>query len=183
MLGALGSGRTTLCETWLHQNQERFDRSYQVRVGHRAGADVLAELLAKLGYGLDEMPASLEARRAMWQSRTAEFKVALLIDDALSAAEVTALLPTHPGSYVLVVGSGLEVLRARYYVRDVELKPLSNSTRWWNSCACTVNASPRCGRVRRQRSREATAIRRRRTRKMRWTSLSGTISRPRLLIC
>ena len=58
VLGAPGSGRTTLCETWLHQNQDRFDRIYEVRVGHRAGADVLAELLAKLGYGPDKMPAS-----------------------------------------------------------------------------------------------------------------------------
>ncbi|WP_406639896.1 AAA family ATPase [Amycolatopsis sp. WGS_07] len=124
--GAPGSGRTTLCETWLHQHQDRFDRFYEVRVGHRAGADVLAELLSKLGYGLDEMPASLEARAAMWQAGTAEYKVALLVDDALSAAEVKALLPTRPGSYVLVVGSGLEALRARYYARDVELEPLSD---------------------------------------------------------
>lgn len=124
--GAPGSGRTTLCETWLHQHQDRFDRIYEVRVGHRAGADVLAELLAKLGYGSDKMPASLEGRAAMWQSRTAEFKVALLVDDALSAAEVKALLPTRPGSYVLVVGSGLEALRARYSAQDVELEPLSD---------------------------------------------------------
>ncbi|MFD2471523.1 NB-ARC domain-containing protein [Amycolatopsis silviterrae] len=124
--GAPGSGRTTLCETWLHQHQGRFDRIYEVRVGHRVGADVLAELLSKLGYGLDEMPASLEGRSAMWQAQTAEFKVALLVDDALSAAEVKALLPTHPGSYVLVVGSGLEALRARYSARDVELEPLSD---------------------------------------------------------
>ncbi|WP_409184010.1 NB-ARC domain-containing protein [Amycolatopsis sp. VS8301801F10] len=124
--GAPGSGRTTLCETWLHQHRERFDRFYSVRVGHRAGADVLAELLSKLGYGPDEMQASLEGRAAMWQSRTAEFKVALLVDDALSAAEVKALLPTHPGSYVLVVGSGLDALRARYSAREVELEPLSD---------------------------------------------------------
>ncbi|UKD53323.1 ATP-binding protein [Amycolatopsis sp. FU40] len=124
--GAPGSGRTTLCETWLHQHQDRFDRFYEVRVGHRVGADVLAELLSKLGYGLDEMPASLEARAAMWQSRTAGFKVALLVDDALSAAEVKALLPTRPGSYVLAVGSDLEALRARYSARDVELEPLSD---------------------------------------------------------
>lgn len=62
----------------------------------------------------------------MWQSQTADFKVALLVDDALSAAEVKALLPTHPGSYVLVVGSGLEALRARYSAREVELEPLSD---------------------------------------------------------
>ncbi|WP_134728024.1 MULTISPECIES: NB-ARC domain-containing protein [Amycolatopsis] len=124
--GAPGSGRTTLCETWLHQHQDRFDRFYDVRVGHRAGADVLAELLSKLGYGPDEMQASLEGRAAMWQSQTAKFKVALLVDDALSAAEVKALLPTHPGSYVLVVGSGLEALRARYSAREVELEPLSD---------------------------------------------------------
>ncbi|MER6759715.1 MULTISPECIES: ATP-binding protein [Amycolatopsis] len=124
--GAPGSGRTTLCETWLHQHQDRFDRFYEVRVGHRAGADVLAELLSKLGYGPDEMPASLEGRAAMWQSRTAGFKVALLIDDALSAAEVKALLPTHPGAYVLVVGSGLDALHTRHSARDVELEPLGD---------------------------------------------------------
>lgn len=124
--GAPGSGRTTLCETWLHQHQDRFDRFYEVRVGHRAGADVLAELLSKLGYGPDEMQASLEGRSAMWQSQTAGFKVALLVDDALSAAEVKALLPTHPGSYVLVVGSGFDALHARHSAREVVLEPLGD---------------------------------------------------------
>lgn len=61
--GAPGSGRTTLCETWLHQHQDRFDRFYEVRVGHRVGADVLAELLSKLGYGLDEMPHESRSAR------------------------------------------------------------------------------------------------------------------------
>ncbi|MBB4687176.1 NB-ARC domain-containing protein [Amycolatopsis jiangsuensis] len=124
VLGAPGSGRTTLCETWLHGQLDRFDRFFSVRVGHRAGADVLAELLSLLGYGPDEMPASLEARSAMWRAQTAGFQVALLIDDVVSAADVKALLPTCPGSCVLVVGSGLEALRTRYSAREVELEPL-----------------------------------------------------------
>ncbi|WP_051791760.1 ATP-binding protein [Amycolatopsis jejuensis] len=124
--GAPGSGRTTLCETWLHRHLDRFDRFFPVRLGHRAGADVLAELLAMLGYRPDEMPGSLEARSAMWRIRTAKYRVALLVDDALSAAEVKALLPTHAGSYVLVVGSGLTGLQTRHSAREVELEPLSH---------------------------------------------------------
>ncbi|SFO16745.1 hypothetical protein SAMN05421854_101869 [Amycolatopsis rubida] len=123
--GAPGSGRTTLCETWFHQHLDGFDRFFSVRLGHRAGTDVLAELLSMVGYQPDEMPASLEARSAMWRAQTAKFRVGLLVDDALSAAEVKPLLPTRAGSYVLVVGSGLAALQSRYSAREVDLEPLS----------------------------------------------------------
>ncbi|MGW4395463.1 hypothetical protein ACWEHA_09260 [Amycolatopsis nivea] len=123
--GGPGSGRTTLGETWLFHHQDAFQHVFSVRVGNRPPADVLAELLSMLGYRPDEMPASVEARAAMWRAQTAELRIGLLIDDVVSAAEVRALLPARAGSFVLVICADLGMLRARHSAREVKLEPLS----------------------------------------------------------
>jgi hypothetical protein len=126
--GAPGSGRSTLCECWAFRNQELFGGGvYPVRLGRRPVTDVLADLLALAGYAPEQWPASLEGRSAMWRAWTGDRRLALLVDDAMSAAEVRALLPAGAGSMVLVVEAGrLTELKTRHSAREVELDPLSD---------------------------------------------------------
>lgn len=126
--GAPGSGRSTLCECWAFRNQELFDGGvYPVRLGRRPVTDVLADLLALAGYAPEQWPASLEGRSAMWRAWTGTHRLALLVDDAMSAAEVRALLPAGGGSMVLVVEAGrLTELKTRHSAQEVELDPLSD---------------------------------------------------------
>ncbi|MFE3174506.1 NB-ARC domain-containing protein [Amycolatopsis sp. NPDC059090] len=104
VLGVPGSGRTTLCDCWLYRHRGRFDWMRRVRLGNRPVVDVLAELLSQFGYQPDQMPASLEARSAMWRACTAPYRVGLLVDDVASMDDVRALVPTRAGSCVLVTG-------------------------------------------------------------------------------
>ncbi|HEY2058703.1 MAG TPA: hypothetical protein VGH57_10085 [Amycolatopsis sp.] len=126
--GAPGSGRSTLCECWAFRNQELFDGGvFPVRLGRRPVTDVLADLLALAGYAPEQWPQSLEGRSAMWRAWTGKHRLALLVDDAMSAAEVQALLPTGAGSMVLVVEAGrLTELKTRHSAQEVELDPLSD---------------------------------------------------------
>ncbi|MDT8910405.1 hypothetical protein [Amycolatopsis sp. PS_44_ISF1] len=126
--GAPGSGRSTLCECWAFRHQDRFDGGvYPVRLGRRPVTDVLADLLALAGYGAQQWPQSLEGRSAMWRAWSGGRRIALLVDDAMSAAEVFPLLPAGAGSMVLVVEAGrLTELKTRHSAQDVELDPLSD---------------------------------------------------------
>ncbi|RJQ90687.1 hypothetical protein [Amycolatopsis panacis] len=128
VLGAPGSGRSTLGQCWAYRNRERFpDGCFSVRMGRRAVTDVLAELLELSGHKAEQLPASLEARSAMWQRWSGDKKIALLLDDATSAAQVRAVMPTGAGSMVLVVeAGGLAELRRRHSARDVRLDPLTD---------------------------------------------------------
>ncbi|MFI5611262.1 hypothetical protein [Amycolatopsis sp. NPDC051903] len=128
LIGAPGSGRTTLGECWAFRNRDRFpDGVFPVRLGNRPVTDVLADQLGLVGYHADQLPASLEARSAMWRAWSATKRIALLIDDAMSVAEVRALLPAGPGSMVAVVEAArLTELTTRHSARYVELEPLSD---------------------------------------------------------
>ncbi|SEP51911.1 hypothetical protein [Amycolatopsis saalfeldensis] len=126
--GVPGSGRSTLCECWAFRNQELFDDGvFPVRLGRRPVTDVLADLLALAGYTPQQWPQSLEGRSAMWRAWTGKQRLALLVDDAMSATEVRALLPAGAGSMVLVVEAGrLTELKTRHSAQEVELDPLSD---------------------------------------------------------
>lgn len=62
--------------------------------------DVLEHFLRSLG--APGIPAGLAERAALWRTLTAELPVAVLLDNAATAAQVRALLPGSPGSLVTV---------------------------------------------------------------------------------
>ncbi|WP_446038021.1 tetratricopeptide repeat protein [Streptomyces sp. SID1121] len=64
-------------------------------------ADVLSRFLRSFGYG-PGLPSHLDEPSAWWRSATAERDVAVLADNAGSAAQVRPLLPGGPGSLVVV---------------------------------------------------------------------------------
>jgi DNA-binding SARP family transcriptional activator/tetratricopeptide (TPR) repeat protein len=108
--GMPGVGKTTLAVQAGHMMADRFpDRQLFVDLhGHTSGqqaadpADVLAGLLTADGVDPRYLPADLSGRAAMWRDRMAGQRVLLILDNALSTAQVTPLLPGASSCLVIV---------------------------------------------------------------------------------
>ncbi|MFE7132137.1 tetratricopeptide repeat protein [Streptomyces sp. NPDC057638] len=123
--GPAGVGKTTLASRWLHGVAEEFPdgllyadlRGYAVS-GHPAEqGEVLGSFLRALG--ARGLPADLAEQTALWRSSTAGRRVAVLLDNALSAAQVRPLLPGGPGCVTVVTSrrmlSGLRMDGAAFH--------------------------------------------------------------------
>jgi tetratricopeptide (TPR) repeat protein/DNA-binding SARP family transcriptional activator len=111
--GMPGVGQTTLALHAGHMVADRFpDRQLFVDLhGHAPGqqpadpADVLAGLLTADGLDPRYLPGGLSARAAMWRDRMAGQRVLLILDNAVSTAQVTPLLPGTSSSCLVIVTS------------------------------------------------------------------------------
>ncbi|HEY0451813.1 ATP-binding protein [Actinophytocola sp.] len=76
--------------------------------------DALGRLLAALGVGAAQLPASLAERSALYRSLLPGRRVLVILDNAADDAQVRPLLPVSPGSLILVTSrrvlSGLEAV-------------------------------------------------------------------------
>lgn len=129
--GLGGVGKSSLALHWLHHVRARFpDGQLYADLGgfaaereHRAG-QVLERFLRALGIAPERVPASLEEQVALFRSATAGRRLIVMLDNAVSAAQVRLFLPSSGGSLVLVTTryrlSGLVVDGARF----IELRPL-----------------------------------------------------------
>ncbi|MFJ9249747.1 tetratricopeptide repeat protein [Streptomyces sp. NPDC101776] len=96
--GPAGVGKTTLARRWLLGRAESFPdgQLYVDLRGHspdgpaRPG-ELLTELLRSFGH--ERIPAELNEQAALWRSVTADARIALLLDNVFSAAQVRPLLP------------------------------------------------------------------------------------------
>lgn len=129
--GTAGVGKTMLALRWLSQARERFpDGQLYVDLGAFSPAgpvlpeDVLEWFLVALGLPTTRIPDGLPQRAALYRSMTARRGMSILLDNALSAAQVRALLPSSPRCLVMVTSrhrlSGLRVSGARF----LDLDPL-----------------------------------------------------------
>lgn len=131
--GAPGSGRSTLAATWLDRHGADYpDGHFLVPLasaaedGERAA---LAEMLAAAGFGADEVPASLDGRVGWWRTWSAGRRIAVVVDDARTSAQVISLLPGRGPSVVLVTEAGqLSSLSARVSARYVTIDPLGDDS-------------------------------------------------------
>ncbi|MFD2421936.1 tetratricopeptide repeat protein [Amycolatopsis pigmentata] len=106
--GRGGMGKTALALRWLGLTAARFpDGHLHAELslpngGPVAPEDVLGRFLRSFGIPHDRVPTGLPERIALYRSVTAEKLVALLLDDAVSAAQVRVLVPASSGSVTVV---------------------------------------------------------------------------------
>ena len=108
--GMAGTGKTALAVHAAHRLAALFPggQIFLSLHGHTHGqqpadpADALASLLATIGVPAAQIPASLEARTALWRDRAAQRRLLLILDDAISSEQVAPLLPGTGGGLVLI---------------------------------------------------------------------------------
>ncbi|MFE3875388.1 tetratricopeptide repeat protein [Kitasatospora sp. NPDC059146] len=105
--GPAGVGKTALAARWLRGLAGRFPdgQLYADLRGYAPGgpADPAEALGAFLrAFGISPAPRSLEEGAALWRSVAAERRIAVLLDNASTAAQVRPLLPGSDGTVVVV---------------------------------------------------------------------------------
>ncbi|MEU2609247.1 tetratricopeptide repeat protein [Streptomyces albus] len=126
--GPAGVGKTALVSRWLKRLEPSYpdgqlyaDLGAYSTVGLKRPSDVLGGFLRALG--CRQVPAELSEKAALWRSVTAGRRLALMVDNAYSAAQVRPLVPGGEGSMVVVVSrsrlTGLSVDGAAFHALDV----------------------------------------------------------------
>ncbi len=108
--GLPGVGKTTLAIHWLHRHIGSFpDGHLHADLGAHSPADgsgpvpadaVLEAFLVALG--VPSIPVGTAQRSALWRSATVNLRLAVLLDDAASAAQVRPLLSAGPSVLTVV---------------------------------------------------------------------------------
>ncbi|WP_063762299.1 ATP-binding protein [Streptomyces sp. NRRL F-5123] len=105
--GPAGVGKTTLVSRWLGGRAADFpdgllyaDLRGHTTEGAAAPGEVLGRFLRALGAAA--VPADLAEQTTEWRTRSAGLKVAVLLDNAFTAAQIRPLLPVGPGSVAVV---------------------------------------------------------------------------------
>jgi tetratricopeptide (TPR) repeat protein len=128
--GAAGVGKTTLALRWLHNVRDRFpDGQLYVDLGAFTELiepeQVLEWFLLALGLSPTDVPIGLAQRQALYRSMTVDRTMAVLLDNAFSAAQVRPLLPACANGAVVITSrwrlAGLSLDGARF----IEVDPLS----------------------------------------------------------
>lgn len=90
-------------------------------------SEVLRGFLRECGVPTQDIPDRLDARRALWRSVTADGAYVVLIDGAVTAAQVRTLLPGNGSSLTVVTeGRPLPMLATDTEPTFIELSPLSD---------------------------------------------------------
>lgn len=127
--GTAGVGKTSLAIAWLRAHAADFpDGQLYADLGGysqqqpRSSEDVLGEFLRALGVAPEQVPARLAERVALLRTITHRSRMCVLLDNALSAAQVRVLAITAPGCATVVTTrdsiSGLTMDGARFHQLD-----------------------------------------------------------------
>jgi hypothetical protein len=107
--GPQGAGKTTLALHWAYEHLQRFpdgqlyaDLGTCSDTGSTLPSDILRGWLRALGDTRTELPEDLPALAAEFQHRTEGMRLLVLLDDAISAAQVRCLLNTSLSAVTLV---------------------------------------------------------------------------------
>jgi len=127
--GTAGVGKTSLAIAWSQAHSGEFPdgQLYADLAGYSQqrpadSEDILGGFLRALGVAPDRVPAQLAERVALLRTITHERRVCVLLDNAVSAAQVRVLAMTAPGCATLVTTrgsiSGLTMDGARFHQLD-----------------------------------------------------------------
>lgn len=132
LAGARGSGKSTAAVYWLQRHRDRFpDGQLRANLGawtdHSAApAEVLFGFITSLGVDRADVPADLEQRVNLFRSLTRGRSFQILLDDAVTAAQVRHLLPGPGRSMVVVTGQGGFGALAEHEATFVDVEPLED---------------------------------------------------------
>ncbi|MER6987547.1 NB-ARC domain-containing protein [Saccharopolyspora hirsuta] len=128
--GPPGSGKSETAYQWVQEHRGHYpDGAFYARLTAESGmvGEALHQFLLAIGYKSAELPAGLDARSNLFRSWTSGKKVVVVIDDAITAAQVLPLLPGAGNSAVLVTEArSLSSLRVRAGAEFVPLDPLTD---------------------------------------------------------
>lgn len=106
--GTAGVGKTTLAIAWLQAHGMDFpdgqlyaDLGGYTQPAQATSEDILGEFLRALGIAREQVPARLAERVALLRTITHRRRISVLLDNALSAAQVRVLAITAPGCVTL----------------------------------------------------------------------------------
>lgn len=127
--GMAGVGKTSVVLHWARQAEADYpDGQLYAHLGGAepvSPASALEWFLLSLGAAPESVPVGADRRAALFRSLTARRRVLVVLDDAVSAAQVRPLLPAGPACAAVVTSrsrlSGLGMDGARW----VDLQPLS----------------------------------------------------------
>lgn len=132
--GMPGVGKSVLATHLGHMVKDQFDGQLCISLNgsnmerSRPG-DALTSVLRTVGFDETSIPCGVDERARLYRSWTANRKLLVVVDDAGGAAEVRPLLPTGPGSVVLITSRlPLCGLGARKIVRLDSLDLAEGST-------------------------------------------------------
>lgn len=106
--GPGGVGKSALAVSWLHELSGEFrDGTLFVELGGDSSGPVspgraLAWFLESLGVSGERIPVDPARRGALFRSLTVDRRLAMCLDNAVSAAQVRTLLPAGPGNLLVV---------------------------------------------------------------------------------
>ncbi|MER7013549.1 hypothetical protein ABT324_19195 [Saccharopolyspora sp. NPDC000359] len=127
--GPPGSGKSETAYQWVQEHRGDYpDGAFYARLTAAPGpvSEALHQFLLAIGYQPAELPAGLDARANLFRSWTSGKKVVVVVDDAVTAAQVLPLLPGTGHSAVLVTEArSLSALRVRAGAEFVPLDPLT----------------------------------------------------------
>lgn len=132
--GVGGIGKSALALRWAQREGGQFpDGQLYGRLGAfdpagpAAPSEILGQVLRSLGVAPERVPAETAEQAAMFRSMTADRKLLLLLDNAVSAAQVRLLLPASSACVVLVTArwrlGGLVVDGARFLTVEPLTEP------------------------------------------------------------
>ncbi|AHH95145.1 AfsR/SARP family transcriptional regulator, partial [Kutzneria albida] len=105
LCGPGGVGKTTLAVAAAHRWRERFpDGQLFARLRGSEQVDVLGRFLISLG--VKEVPGGLPERQQLFRGLTLDRRVLVVLDDAVTEAQVRALLPSGRDCGVIVTARG-----------------------------------------------------------------------------
>ncbi|WP_158224389.1 MULTISPECIES: NB-ARC domain-containing protein [Amycolatopsis] len=132
--GPPGSGRTELAVRWVHRHTGDYPDGgpFFVRLGgglsdsDRLLTGLRTLLLATGEFRAEDLPHSLEGLSALWRDWCRGRSIALVIDDAVLASQVRALMPDEGDSAVLITQAReLGTLRVHTVPEEVDIEPMS----------------------------------------------------------
>lgn len=106
--GPGGVGKSALAAQWLDSVRHQFgDGQLYAELARTTGEpvaveDILGMFLRSLGVAADRVPEGLAERVGLYRSMTAGLSMVILLDDAISAAQVRSLTPSSGATVVVV---------------------------------------------------------------------------------